>query len=93
MAELVWGQPLGLWLYLATAGVLFVGWWSIADSRHLGGGEIAAFAFVVSLFWGITLPIALIVVAGMYGCDWLESTSGWLSRRVEKWFGNRKRKK
>lgn len=91
MSELVWGQPLGLWLYLAVAGMGFVGWWSIADSRHSGDGEVAGFAFFLCLFWGVTLPLALVVFAGIYGCHWLEDTSGWFSRWVKKRFGDRKK--
>lgn len=91
MSELVWGQPLFLWLYLAVAGVLYFGWWSIADARHHSDGEIAGFSLFLCLFWGVTLPIALVVCIGINVFAWLERTSGWLSRWVEKWQGKGKK--
>lgn len=91
MSELVWGQPLFLWLYLATAGMFYVGWWSLADARHHGDGEVAGFVLFVCLLWGLTLPLALIVCVAINGFAWLERTSGWLSRKVTKIFGKRKK--
>ncbi len=91
MAELM-NSSLGLWLYLAVAGVLFVGWWSIHDvseDAHISGGMYACLALVMSLIWFITLPLALIILIGMHGGAWLEESSGWLSRR---WAGKDKKK-
>jgi hypothetical protein len=88
--ELV-NTSLGLWLYLAVAGVGFVGWWSLADSRRSGDGEVAFFALFISLLWGLTLPLAIIVLIGVYGCHFIEDTSGWFPRWIKKRFGDRKK--
>lgn len=86
MSELL-NTSLGVWLYLAVAGVLFVGWWGIhdvSDEAHISGGLFACLAFFVCLIWFITLPLALIILIGMHGGAWLEKSSGWLSRKWTK---------
>ncbi len=91
MIELLWGTSLGLWLYLAVAGVGFVGWWSLTDARHSGDGEVAFFVLFACLVWGLSLPLAIIALIGIHGFNWLESTSGWFSRWVQKRFGDKKK--
>lgn len=82
MAELM-NSSLGLWLYLAVAGVLFLGWWSIhdvSDEAHISGGLFACLALLMCLIWVITLPLTLIILIGSHGGAWLEESSGWLTR-------------